>query len=182
PPWAPDPSRAGRMINARSESAARAPAYRSALRSRRLVVPADGFFEWRTGPDGRRRPLLFERADGAPLHFAGLWERWWPEGRGGPSVRTLTIMTTAANPDMDGVHDRMPVVLEGDGLDDWLDDGPLGPPDLGRLLCPAPQGTLRHRPVDPRVGDVRNDFPELISPFDESGAGDEGRPEVLRLF
>ena len=183
PPWAPDPSRAGRMINARAETVARAPAYRSALRGRRLVVPADGFFEWRSGPDGRRRPLLFERADGAPLHFAGLWERWWPEGRDGSPVRTLTIMTTGASADLEGVHDRMPVVLDAEGVDDWLEDGALGPLDLQRLLRPAPAGTLTRRPVDPRVGDVRNDFAALVDVFEEPPKPpDQGPPEALRLF
>jgi len=129
----------------------------------RMAVLADGFFEWHDG-----QPLFFRRADGAPLALAGLWA---PGGE-----RMCTMITTAAGPDLEGIHHRMPVILELEALAAWLDHpGHLDRPALTRLLRPAPGGVLVHHPVDPRVGDVRNDGPELVDRYEP--------PEPpLRLF
>lgn len=153
------------LFNARSESAASSPIFGPALRQRRLVLVADGFYEWK----GRREPLFFARADGAPLALAGLWKRHGGE-------LTCTMLTTSAGPDLDGIHDRMPVILDDGALDRWLSDSRRAP----AVLRPAPEGTLVHHAVDPRVGDVRNDGPELIAPYTPPRTPPD--PEPLRLF
>ncbi len=171
PVWAPDPSIGNRLFNARAETLSTSRTFGDALTHRRLAILADGFFEWRTGPDGRRRPLFFSRADGAPLAFAGLWERWRGDGR--EPLCSCTIVTTEAGPDVMAVHDRMPVVLEPAVLDRWLAPGSGDRDELEAMLRPSPAGTLAHHPVDPRVGDVRNDSPELVAPYED---------RELRLF
>ncbi len=155
------------LFNARAETVTTSPAFRAAARERRLVVPVDGFYEWQ-GEGSRRRPFFFQRADGLPLLLAGLWQEW----RG---QLTCTIVTTPAGPDLDGVHDRMPAVLEGADVARWL--APARPP-MVELLRPAPAGTLTHHPVDRRVGDVRNDDPGLVAP----ARPEDEPPEPLRLF
>jgi len=156
---------ANRSFNARAETISTIPAFRDAVRHRRLALVVDGFFEWQAGDGPRRRPLFFRRPDGAPLAIAGLWE----------AGEAATMVTTAAGADLDGIHDRMPVLLEPDALDAWLSATELDRHELGAILRPAPAGTLVHHPVDPRVGDVRNEGPELIAPF-------EPPAEPLRLF
>lgn len=163
PPWADDPRMGARLFNARAETVATKPAFRHAFRRRRLVVPVDGFYEW--GPIGRgKRPHYFRRADGAPVLLAGLWEMWAPKGEGGAPLRTCTVITTEAGADLGDLHDRMPVVLEADRVDDWIDPDPADEHAFASLLAPAPAGTLVHYPVDRRVGSVRNDGPDLVEP------------------
>jgi putative SOS response-associated peptidase YedK len=153
------------LFNARSESAAASAIFGPALRHRRLVLVADGFYEWK----GRREPLFFARADGAPLALAGLWERH-------AGVLACTMLTTSAGPDLDGIHDRMPVILSPDDLDRWFHDSRRAT----EMLQPASPGTLVHHAVEPRVGDVRNDDPELIAPYSPPRPPPD--PEPLRLF
>jgi putative SOS response-associated peptidase YedK len=153
----------GPLFNARCETVAKKPSFRDAFAKRRMVVPADGFYEWRKTPTGARDPFYFGRADGSPLAFAGLWEPPVPTRDGEPALPSCTIVTAPASPDVADVHDRMPVVLDPADLGRWLDaDGP----DAGEVadLCrPAPQGTLvRHR-VDRRVGNTRNDDALLVA-------------------
>lgn len=157
-----------RLFNARAESVATNGAFAGALRARRLAVLADGFFEWQNPGGGRRQPFFFARADGEPLALAGLWDR---EG-GSPAC---TVITTNAGNDLAGIHDRMPVILERDTLARWLDRADLSEDQREAILRPAPAGTLVHHRVDPRVGDVRNDDPDLIEPFDPPA-------EPLQLF
>ncbi|HLI16395.1 MAG TPA: SOS response-associated peptidase [Acidimicrobiales bacterium] len=165
PSWARDASIGTRLFNARAETLARKPAFRAAFARRRLAVVADGFYEWRREPAGRRQPFFLSRPDGAPLAFAGLWESWRDPGRPddpGASVRSCTIVTTAANEDVAPVHDRMPALLEAGALDAWLD--PLADLEELEALLRSPRGgTLVRRPVDRRVGDVRNDSPALLA-------------------
>ncbi len=166
PSWAKDPSVGSRLFNARAETVANRSSFRAAFHSRRAIVPADGFFEWRKSPTGGRIPHFFHRADGDPMAFAGLWELWRdPQSAGehGGWLRSCTIITTRANQDMDGIHNRMPVVLEPSVLDRWLDPGNDDRHELEDLLRPPPPGTLAHHRVDTRVGNVRNDDPGLIA-------------------
>jgi putative SOS response-associated peptidase YedK len=174
PSWANDPSVGSRMFNARAETVATKPSFRAALAARRLVVVADGFYEWKPSTEGPKRPYYFTRADGRPMALAGLWEQWW----GGPGVRarsdsdqvalrTCTVVTTEAGPDMGDVHHRMPVVLEDDVLDEWLDPENQDKPELESLLVPSPAGTLVSRAVGRSVGNVRNDGPELTEAADD---------------
>ncbi|HEY5110489.1 MAG TPA: SOS response-associated peptidase [Acidimicrobiales bacterium] len=174
PSWAKDPAVGSRMFNARAETVASKPSFRSALTARRLVVVADGFYEWKAGTGNTKRPFYFTRADGRPLALAGLWEQWWggPDARGTaeadlPPLRTCTVITTEAGPDRGDVHHRMPVVLEDDTLDEWLDPANRDKPELESLLVPSPAGTLIHRPVGRAVGNVRNDGPELTEPAED---------------
>jgi len=169
PSWAKDPTMANRTFNARAETVASKPSFRAAFTARRLAVVADGFYEWKPGSGRTREPYYFTRADGQPLALAGLWEQWWggpaaagtPEGER-PALRTCTVITTEAGPDMGDIHHRMPVVLEPEVLDEWLDPANRDKPELESLLMACPAGTLVHRAVSSTVGNVRNDGPELI--------------------
>jgi putative SOS response-associated peptidase YedK len=171
PSWAKDPSLGNRLFNARAESVETKPSFRSAFRHRRVVLPADAYFEWAPGPARRREPHVFERADGKTMALAGLWEPWAdPRALGGTTTpqRSCTIITTAASLDVADVHERMPVVLDPDSLDAWLDPEATSAAELKDLLRPAPPGILRHHRVDPRVGDVRNDSEMLVAPRRDS--------------
>jgi putative SOS response-associated peptidase YedK len=141
PSWAKDPTLGSRMINARAETVAEKPAFRSAFRRRRCVVPADGFFEWkREGRDRKspKTPFWIHREDRAPFVMAGLWEKWVPEG--GAPVFTYTILTTEAAPVIQGIHHRMPVILPGGARDIWLDSS-SSESDLLPLLKPRGRGS-----------------------------------------
>ncbi len=168
PSWAKDPTMGNRTFNARAETVASKPSFRAAFTARRLAVLADGFYEWKPGDGKTKQPYYFTRADGQPLALAGLWEQWWggpaadDGGEDRPVLRTCTVITTGAGPDMGDIHHRMPVVLEPDVLEEWLDPSNRDKPELESLLAPSPAGTLVHRPVGRAVGNVRNDGPELI--------------------
>ena len=165
PSWtdrsAPVPTR---MFNARSESMATKPAFRGLLAKHRLIVPADGFYEWRRGPELARQPYYIRRADGRPLALAGLWASWHdPEQpRDNDPLRSATILTTAPNALLRKVHNRMPVVLSESHWDTWLDPGLTDPTSLFDLLRPAPDDLLEAIPVGPLVNSARNQGRELI--------------------
>jgi putative SOS response-associated peptidase YedK len=154
-----------RLINARSETLSRRPAYRSLISTRRALVPVSGFYEWRRlpvpGTPSRKQPFYFHRADGEPLVFAGLWDLW--KDAEGLVLRSCTIITTAANQTMTPVHNRMPAVLPLEVWDEWLRPGPLSVSRLGELLAPAPDDLLDFYPVSTAVNDARRDDPELIT-------------------
>lgn len=164
PFWAKDPSIGSRMINARAEGIEAKPAFRAAFKSRRCVVPVSGFYEWKktgqTGKGGKpaKQPYYIFPAEGKILALAGLWERW---DRGDGPLETFTIITTRPNAMMAELHDRMPVVLDGDGVGAWLSPETEREEALG-LLAPAPEGTLDCREVGTRVNSPRNDGPELV--------------------
>jgi putative SOS response-associated peptidase YedK len=160
-----------KMINARAETVATTAAYRSAFAAHRCLIVVDGFYEWRV-PDPtepkKKVPYYFHRADGRPLGFAGLYETWWdksrsPEPDPETMLRTCTIITTAAGPDMVEVHNRMPVILDGTVVDDWLDRRSHDTDGLRGLLRPAPAGTLLRHPVSTEVNSPRNDGPQLLT-------------------
>lgn len=164
PYWADDPKIGNRMINARCESVARAPAFREAYRRRRCLVPADGFFEWQK--EGRtRQPLLVRRRDRAPFAFAGLWERW-PQPAGGV-LRSCTIITCPPNELVAPVHDRMPVILDAADFERWLEPEVV---DGRTLLRPCPADWLEAFPVNPRVNSPANDDPDCIAPLAVQGS------------
>ena len=149
--WAKDAKRAAQQINARAESLASRSAFKGAFAKRRCVVPADGFFEW-VGGKGARQPIWFHRADGGLILFAGLYESWQPQ----PDEwqRTFSIITTEANEVVEPIHDRMPVILADEQVDEWLYPGQE---DAQALLLPAPDGLLVATPVSPRANSVKND-------------------------
>lgn len=165
PSWSPDKTSGNRLFNARAETVSTKPAFRPAFGSRRLAVLVDGFYEWRKDPGGARQPFYFHRGDGFPLAFAGLWENWKDPGTG-LWLRSCTIITTTAGPDMRGIHDRMPVILERDQLRPWLRAGERREAELMAFLQPAAADTLIRYPVSSRVGNVRNDSPDLLQPVE----------------
>ena len=166
PHWSRGPDPRYSMINARADTLGSKPAYRDAYRRRRCLVPADGFYEWRAAPGGKgpKQPFFLSREDGAPMAFAGLWERWQP-GEGGAPLLSFTIVTTDANPMMQPIHPRMPVVLEPSDYPLWL--GEEDPGRVGELLRPYPGDDLVARPVSRAVNRPENEGPELIAPQTE---------------
>jgi putative SOS response-associated peptidase YedK len=170
PHWAKDVRTGNKMINARAETVAKTPAYRSAFATHRCLIVVDGFYEWqRPDPSDTKTkvPYYFARADGRPLTFAGLYETWWDKSRSADPdpetlLRTCTIITTEAGPDMVEVHNRMPVILEPDVFDPWLDRRDHDTDGLRTLLRPAPAGTLLKHPVSTEVNSPRHDGPQLL--------------------
>ncbi len=163
PHWADDAKIASRTINARAETLAGAPAFRDSLRRKRCLVPVDSFYEWRR-EGSVRQPFSIGRVDGRPLVLAGLWSGWRD-----PSTdtvrRTFTIVTTTPNETMASIHDRMPVVLDDEAWDVWLDPGLADPGELMALLQPREGPRLELRAVSQLVNNVRNDGPELVAPL-----------------
>jgi putative SOS response-associated peptidase YedK len=160
PSWAKDASIAYRLLNARCESAAEKPAFRAAYRQRRCLVPADGFYEWKTAGK-HKQPFVFRPRPAGLCAFAGLWETW-RDGDDAP-LHTFTIMTTAANDLLRSYHDRMPVIVAPPDFDVWLDPAvPVA--ELGRLFDPCPSGALTATPVSAWVNDVRHEGPRCLEP------------------
>jgi len=167
PSWAKDPSIGSKMINARSESVAEKPAFRSAFRSRRCLVPASGFYEWQATGAKVKQPWLILPADGPLLVFAGLWESW--KDPTGTRLETCTILTTAPNGMMAEIHDRLPVILDSEAFPVWLDPAIDDAEALQSLLVPCPDEWLEKVPVSTRVSNVRNDDPDCIKPIAMQG-------------
>lgn len=167
--WAPDAKGAARQINARSESAPSRPAFRDAFETRRCIVPADGFFEW-SGTKEARRANWYHAPGGDLLLFAGLYESW-RNPQTDVWQRTFTILTTSANEIVEPVHDRMPVILPHERVDDWLHIPATDPAAYAKgvrdLLRPADAGVLVATPVSPRVNSVANDDPACLTPADD---------------
>ena len=175
PSWAKEAKIGSKMINARAETLAEKPAFKSLFRKHRLLVPMDGFYEWRQGGPGSpltkagkpaKTPLYIHSTDGAPLAVAGLWAVWRDPALGpdGPWLHSCTIVTTSANSVMAPVHDRMPVILAREQWDEWLDPANGDTASLQHLLQPCPDDVLRMHEVGTAVNNVRNKGPELIAP------------------
>ena len=165
PSWAKDPSIANRLFNARAETVAEKPSFRSAFARRPCVIPVDGFYEWDHRTGRQKQPHYFTRVDDQPLLLAGLYEHWLdPAIPDAAPLATCTVITTTPNGDIDELHDRMPVILEADDVSTWLDVAAHDSGERLHLLHPAPDGTLRHYGVNSAVGSVRNDGPEMIEP------------------
>jgi putative SOS response-associated peptidase YedK len=159
PYWAKDPKIGYTTINARAEEVATKPLFREALKSRRCLVPADAFYEWQQLGAKAKKPFAFGLRSGKPYAFAALWERWKPKE--GEPLETFTILTTDPNELAEPVHDRMPVILEPQDYARWMEPG--DPTHLPvDLLRPLPSEKMRSWPVNERVGNVRNDDPELL--------------------
>jgi putative SOS response-associated peptidase YedK len=165
PWWAKDPAAIKNTFNARGETVATKSMFQSAFSRSRILVPVDAFYEWKAGTP--KQPFAFKRADGQPLVFAGLRDRW--KGDDGIELRSATIITTHAGPDIP-IHDRQPVVLEPETWNQWLDPQVTDPDGLEPLLVPSPAGTLVHYAVGRAVGNIKNDRPELLLPKEEEEA------------
>jgi putative SOS response-associated peptidase YedK len=175
PTWAKDVKIASKMINARAETVAEKPAFKSLLKSKRLIVPMDGFYEWKAVPGRKtKQPYFIHRRDGEPLAVAGLWTTWRDKTAGpdAPWLHSCTVITTSANATMAPVHDRMPVLLPATAWAEWLDPDNHDVESLQRLLVPAPDDLLEMHPVSTDVNVVRNKGPELIEMIDLDEAGD----------
>lgn len=164
PFWAKDPAIGNRMINARAETVAEKPAYRASFKHKRCVVPADGFYEWQA-IGGRKQPHYFRLLDREPFAFAGLWDRW-EKGDGEP-LETFTILTTEPNQAVAAVHRRMPVILEPEAIETWLDPGIVDGERLIPLLGPLPAERMEGYPVSTFVNSPGNDSPRCIEPLAE---------------
>ena len=164
PAWVKDPKTFSLLINARAESVLDKPAFRNAMRRRRCLIPADGFYEWREA-GGRKQAYFVRRRDGAPFAFAGLYETW--TGPNGEELDTAAIVTTNANRTLSVIHDRMPVILPDQALDLWLDCAKVDARTAEALLVPARDDALEAYQVSPAVNRVANDTAALIAPYVE---------------
>ncbi len=159
PSWASDMTIGNKLLNARSETVAEKPSFRSAFKHRRCLIPASGFYEWKKITAKSKQPYFIRPRNGRPLALAGLWERWHdPQGE---TVETCTILTTEANELMHPLHDRMPVILDpaSDGV--WL-DASASVDALRALFVPSPSERLEAIAVGPWVSNVRNQGPKCL--------------------
>lgn len=182
PPWAkanadgaPE-SKGPQLINARADKATTSPAFRSSAKSKRCLVPMDGYYEWRANPGAgkkaRKTPFYMYREDGEPLFMAGLWSVWKPNKEAAPLL-SCTIITTDAVGELAEIHDRMPLVVAERDWDHWLD--PDAPPDLELLAGPPDVRGIRMREISTLVNNVRNNGPELLEPAEQ-------QPEQVTLL
>jgi len=170
PSWVKDPRGFSLLINARAESVLEKPAFRNAMRRRRCLIPADGFYEWKR--DGARKRAIMARPNGL-VAFAGLWEPWM--GPNGEEVDTACIVTTAANRTLRSLHDRMPAVIPPDAFDRWLDCANVEAEAAMALLAPAPEDLFDAYEVSTAVNRTANDSPDLIEPL-APGASEAAKP------
>jgi putative SOS response-associated peptidase YedK len=160
PSWADDPKIGNRMINARAETVASKPAFRSSFRHRRCLIPADGFYEWRT--ENGKQPYFIGVGERELFAFAGLWERWL---KGDTELHTFTIITGPPNSKISELHDRMPVILPPEAYPDWLDPKADDLEALNALLIPYQAEQMWFYPVSRQVNKPTDDHPGLIAPL-----------------
>lgn len=162
PSWVKDVKTFTMLINARSETVLEKPSFRAALKYRRCLVPADGFYEWQ-GPAGDKRPTLFRSRSNAPFAFAGIWEHWMDAG--GSELESMAILTTTPNSVVATVHDRMPVILPEAAHAAWLDVKGHDAAEVAQLLEPAPDDFLQAIQVGKAVNSSRAEGPDLQRPL-----------------
>jgi putative SOS response-associated peptidase YedK len=163
PAWVKEPQNLSLLFNARSESALKKASFRSALRYRRCLVPASGFYEWRRGPGREKQPFWIRPRQGGLVAFAGIWETW--SDRDGGEIDTACIMTTDANAEIAPIHERMPVVIEPADFDRWLDVRQYRPEDVPDLMRPPPAGFFEAIAVGPKVNSAANEGDALQEPL-----------------
>jgi putative SOS response-associated peptidase YedK len=162
PAWVKDPKAFTLLINARGESVNDKPAFRNAMKYRRCLIPADGFFEWKI--EGKaKRPYFVYRKDRSPFAFAGLWENWM--GPNGEEVETAAIVTTDASPSIMHIHHRMPVMLEPEQFDMWLDTAHVDAQMAAGMLRPLADDKVAAHEISERVNRVANDAPDVLAPL-----------------
>ena len=165
PVWVKDPKDFPLIINARSETINEKASFRGGLRHHRCIVPAGGYYEWRTGPDGKKQPFYITLADGGPMALAGIYSTWL--GADGSEIDTVAVATLPATGEMKALHDRVPAIIPDADLNDWLDIKKVDEKQAYEMLRPLPEGMLRFHPVSRRVNAVRNDDEGLIEPVSE---------------
>jgi len=173
PRWVKDPREFPLLVNARVETMGEKPAFRDALKHGRCIIPASGYYEWHTNPDKSKQPYYITRADDQPMALAGLYATWsGPEGEEVDSLATITVPTNAQ---LSEIHHRMPAILEGDAIDDWLNVRAVRADAALQLALPLPDGALKFHPVSTRVNSARDDDPGLIVPVTVE------KPDPVRL-
>jgi len=177
PSWVKDPKTFTLLINARAESVCEKPAFRAAMKRRRCLIPADGFYEWKPVA-GRKQPYYVHAKSGEPLAFAGLWETW--TGPNGEELDTATIITTDANHTLRHIHDRMPVIVPPEAFDLWLDTNTVDARTAEAILRPAPDDLLDAYPVSTAVNRTANDNAKLIAPVAPGAPGVETQTPPAR--
>jgi putative SOS response-associated peptidase YedK len=164
PSWVKDPKAFSLLINARGETVSEKASYKAAMKRRRCLIPADGFYEWQAGKEPRneprKQPYYIRAKSGVPLAFAGLWETWM--GPNGEELETAAIVTTTANRTLRPIHDRMPVIIAPEQFDLWLGNGDEDITAATDLIKPAPDDLLEAIPVSAGVNRVANDNPALV--------------------
>ena len=163
PAWVKDPRTFSLVINARGESVLDKPAFKNAMKYRRCLFPADGFFEWERKGE-KKRPYFVRRKGGGPLAFAGLWESWM--GPNGEEQETAVIVTTDASPSITHIHDRMPVIVPPEAFDFWLDPK-VDAESAMAVIQPAKDETIEAYEVSRAVNRHENDSPQLVKPLTE---------------
>lgn len=164
PRWAKDRSSGYKLINARAETIAEKPSFKSSYKYHRCIVFSNGFYEWTTQPDSKtKKPMLIKLKTGKPFAFAGLWDEWLSTD--GSSIKSCTIITTQANTLVNKIHARMPVILSKPKLRDWLNPLPQNPDKLQNLLIPYPSEEMVAIPVSTLVNNPSTDNPDCISPI-----------------
>ena len=177
PSWVRDPRAFSLLINARGESVLDKPAFRAAMRYRRCLVPADGFYEWRREGE-RKRPYFVRLKAGGVMAFAGLWEAW--SGPNGEEMETAAIVTTSANRSLQPIHDRMPVIVPPEAFDLWLDCRAFDANMAAALIAPAADDLLEVFEVSTAVNRTANDSPALIEPLVGTAAAEPPGPETAK--
>lgn len=174
PAWVKDPRKFTLLINARSETLREKPAFKNAVKRRRCLVPADGYYEWQAS-EPRKRPFFIHRRDGQPMGFAGLAETW--VGPNGEELDTVAIVTTAAAADLAGLHHRVPVTIAPGDFERWLDCRGYDAEDVMTLLTAPEEGEFVWHEVSTRVNRVANDDAQLVLPITaEEMAAEEPAP------
>ncbi len=168
PYWEKDLAKARKPINARSETAVTNGMFKGAMKYRRCLLPATGFYEWQAVEGQKaKRPHLIRPADETMLAMAGLWEHW--QDAEGNELETCVILTTEPNAELRQLHNRMPVIIQPEDRDRWLDAGIEDPAAVADLLKPLPDGRLAPIPVSTHVNSVRNDDPACLQPIAADG-------------
>jgi len=177
PSWVKDPKTVSLMFNARGESVVDKPAFRAAMKRRRCLIPADGFYEWQRLRD-RKQPFYVHGRSDTPLAFAGLWETW--TGPNGEELETAAIVTTTANETLAPLHDRMPVVVPPEAFDLWLNCADVDAEAAAALIAPADEGVLEAYEVSTAVNRVANDNPALLERAAPAAATEAGPDKPAR--
>ena len=167
PSWVKDPRAFSLLINARGESLGDKPAFRAAMRYRRCLFPADGFYDWRRAGE-RATPYYVRLKAGGPMALGGLWENWM--GPHGEEMETAVIVTTRANRLLAPIHPRMPVIVPPEAFDLWLDSARVDAATAAALIAPAPEDMLEMHEVSPAVNSAANDTRDLIAPVTAEAA------------
>lgn len=167
PSWVKDPKGFSLLINARAESVLDKPAFRNAMRRRRCLFPADGFYEWKREGE-RKRAFVVRPRSRQPVAFAGLWETW--TGPNGEELESAAIITTDASRSIAAIHDRMPAIVPPEAFDLWLDCARVDAETASALIAPSPDASIEAYEISPAVNRVANDSPELLAPVAQAVA------------